>query len=228
MLRKIAIQPFRNVIAALRRRSSKRQRALFPGSEKYWEQRYASGGHSGIGSRGKFAEFKADFLNGFVAEHGITSVIEFGCGDGGQLALATYPAYTGLDLSETAVALCRERFRSDDSKSFKLMHEYAGERADLSLSLDVVYHLVEDCLFEEYMHTLFGAARKYVIIYSSNQNQPKRYKGTYIKHRRFTDWIEERQPVWELTGHVPNRYPYSGDYRTGSWSEFYVYRRIRA
>ena len=54
----------------------------------YWEARYAAGGNSGKGSGGVFAEFKAEIVNTFVREHDIASVIDFGCGDGAQLALA--------------------------------------------------------------------------------------------------------------------------------------------
>jgi len=67
----------------------------FTSSEDYWEQRYAEGGDSGVGSYGKFREFQASFLNDFVARNGIRTVIELGCGDGSQLELAEYPTYTG-------------------------------------------------------------------------------------------------------------------------------------
>ena len=39
-------------------------------------------------------------------------------------------------------------------------------------SLDVIYHLVEDEILKSYMTTLFGTARKLVIIYSSNEITP--------------------------------------------------------
>lgn len=136
----------------------------FAGSAQYWERRYVRGGDSGSGSYGKLAKFKADVLNQFVARHNVQNVIEFGCGDGNQLQLAHYSQYLGFDISPTAVARCRERFRNDPHKSFRLMSEYAGEQGDLSLSLDVIYHLVEDEVFEDYMRTLFAASRRYVII----------------------------------------------------------------
>src|SRR5690606_4241845 len=78
-------------------------------SADYWEQRYARGGNSGAGSYGKLAEFKAEVLNAFVRERQIRSVIDFGCGDGAQLALAEYPSYVGLDVSPTALHICRTR-----------------------------------------------------------------------------------------------------------------------
>ena len=68
----------------------------FPGSAEYWENRYSAGGHSGVGSYGSFAEFKADVLNQFVSTNRVQTVVEFGCGDGNQLSLAKYPKYIGL------------------------------------------------------------------------------------------------------------------------------------
>ena len=53
-------------------------------SGAYWSARYRRGETSGSGSYGENAKYKADFLNGFVQENGINSVIEFGCGDGAQ------------------------------------------------------------------------------------------------------------------------------------------------
>src|SRR5258706_45661 len=90
----------------------------FRGSGRYWESRYVSGGTSGAGSYGVQAEYKASFLNSFVADNNVRTVVEFGCGDGNQLRLAAYPSYLGLDVSSKAVHMCIEAFRSDQSKSF--------------------------------------------------------------------------------------------------------------
>lgn len=199
-------------------------RGGFRGSRDYWEQRYRKGGNSGAGSYGKFAEFKAEFLNRFVAEHDVRSVIEFGCGDGHQLELTPYPAYLGLDVSPSAIARCREAFAGDATKRFLPVSEYAGETAELALSLDVLYHLVEDEVFEAYMRDLFRAATRFVVIYSSDTDDlgalPK-----HVRPRRFSPWIEAHAPAWTLAAHVPNRYPYRGDHREGSWSDFFVYAR---
>ena len=55
------------------------------------EKRYSAGGNSGAGSYSQLAEFKAQVLNRFVATHDVKHIIEFGSGDGNQLALAEYP-----------------------------------------------------------------------------------------------------------------------------------------
>ncbi len=87
-------------------------------SSQYWEDRYSGGGNSGAGSYGRLAEFKAETINKFVQGHSVRSVIEFGSGDGAQLELARYPAYTGVDISSRALELCRTKFKNDPSKRF--------------------------------------------------------------------------------------------------------------
>lgn len=198
---------------------------FFPGSNDYWEDRYAAGGTSGVGSYGKFAIFKAEVMNSFVAEHGVKSVIELGCGDGNQLELADYPEYTGYDVSETVIAICRERFSSDPKKKFKVMREYRGETAELSLSVDVIYHLVEDEVYHEYMCNLFDSASRYVIIYSSNKSGNTLHEWAHVKHRKFTRWIKDHLQGWTLLEHIPNKYPYKGHYKKGSFADFYIYEK---
>ena len=179
-----------------------RSPSRFTGSSSYWEVRYERGGTSGPGSYGELALFKAEFLNALVSERGVTSVCEFGCGDGHQLSLAHYPEYVGLDVSKTAIDLCVRRFRDDASKSFFLYSpehfvDHAGVfKADLVLSLDVIFHLVEDDVFERYLHHVFGAARRHVVIYSSNSELPD--PAPHVRHREFTSWVATNIGGWRL------------------------------
>jgi hypothetical protein len=207
-----------------RRGQTSRRDQSFQGSASYWDARYRSGGNSGAGSYHHLAEFKAEILNRFVHEHSITDVIEFGCGDGAQLRPAEYPNYIGVDISPAAVALCRRIFEQDTSKFFYLAAELLpGTTAQLSLSLDVIYHLVEDAVFFGYMSDLFAASTKYVAIYASNEN--KSWPESHVRHRRFTDWVAVNQPQWVLLEHVPNRYPYDPeDPDLTSFAEFFIYR----
>jgi SAM-dependent methyltransferase len=205
------------------------RRMTFQGSASYWESRYTEGGTSGEGSGGPMALFKADFLNAFVRDHGIQTVIEFGCGDGRQLALAEYPRYTGLDVSKTAIRTCSARFDGDQSKSFFLLDQDAFVdrsgvfRSDLAISLDVIYHLIEDRTFETYMTNLFQSAGRFVIVYSSNED--KTSSLPHVRHRKFTAWIEQHQPEWKQIEFVRNKLPFRGDDLTGSFSDFFVFER---
>lgn len=200
-----------------------RQRIAYPGSASFWEQNYRAGGTSGDGSYGHLARGKADFLNAFVRDHAIDSVIEFGCGDGHQLSLGCYPRYTGLDVSTSAIALCQRRFAGDRTKNFFLYDgscftDHAGIfSADLALSLDVLYHLTEDAVFETYLSHLFAAGLRYVVVYSTNTVMAE--TAPHVRHRLFCSWVERNCPQWRLiqVTEGPNTGPGRAD--------FFVYER---
>jgi hypothetical protein len=199
----------------------------FVGSKKYWEMRYAVGGTSGVGSYGKFAEFKAEIINSFVSNNGIDSVIELGCGDGNQLRLFNIPHYVGLDISRTAIELCLNRFEKDETKSFFAYDpDHFGvsspkPKAELALSLDVIYHLVEDNIFELYMRHLFSSSDKFVIIYSTDTDTNSILQASHVKNRRFSKWVEDNFPDWRLAERITNRFP---DEKA---PDFFIYERKR-
>lgn len=204
------------------------RRRLFRDSRSYWEKRYETGGRSGPGSAGALAAFKAEVLNEFVRENAVLSVVEFGCGDGSQLALAQYPEYTGVDVSEKALSLCRTRFAGDASKHFASLDSSAALRAELALSLDVVYHLVEDEVFEAHLRALFAAASRFVIVYSSDSDDNRDIQGPHIRHRAFTRWIAANEPGWRLLRRIPNRIPYDGSGIHSSFADFFVFGKTGA
>lgn len=227
---------FQSNIKRLVRRSPRLTRALgtayrllsgpFPGSEDYWVKRYEKGGNSGPGSYSELAKFKARVLNDFVAEHGIKSVIEFGCGDGNQLELANYPSYVGFDVSPVAVERCRARFKSDTTKRFALVADQAGETADLTMSLDVIYHLVEDRVYEAHLRSLFGAATRFVAVYSTNRDAPDDAGLAHVRHRHFSKFVESELRSWKLARNEKQPQAYSGDITESSMAEFFLFEKV--
>jgi SAM-dependent methyltransferase len=198
----------------------------FKRSDRYWEQRYRVGLDSGLGSYGDLARFKAEVINEFVRANAVRSVVEFGCGDGNQLELADYPSYLGLDVAATAIDLCRRRYAGDRTKSFLW---YDPERTvnlanflsgDLTLSLDVIYHLVEDRPYRSYLGNLFSAAQRFVIVYSSDREDGA--AAPHVRHRRFTADVERDFPDFRLLRRIENRYP------ERSFCSFFIYERARA
>lgn len=198
----------------------------FPGTAQYWESRYKSGRNSGAGSYGQLAKYKASFINEFVEKNSITSLIEYGSGDGAQLELAKYPSYIGIDISETAVSWCKDKFATDSSKRFYVWNgrDYSWN-AELAMSLDVLYHLIENETHENYLKALFGSASRFVIIYSVDRGN-----GNYAQHvkpRKFTADITRMFPDWKLLLHEPNPFPLEKfGPEQGSWSDFYVYEKL--
>jgi SAM-dependent methyltransferase len=184
----------------------------------------SSRGNSGGGSYNRLAEFKAEVLNGFVASNNISTILELGCGDGNQLKYFIFPKYLGYDISSKAIGICKELYKNDESKEFHVLDSKVKLDAELSISLDVVYHLLEDVVFDQYMRQLFDAASRYVIIYSSNTDDNAE-SSAHVRHRAFTKWIDQNASGFELKDHIPNKYPYTGDNTNSSFADFYIYER---
>jgi SAM-dependent methyltransferase len=197
-------------------------------SRTYWQQNYASGGTSGPGSYGRLAAAKADFLNRFVEDHQIKTVLEIGCGDGNQLSLARYPSYVGVDISPLTVDACRTRFSNDPSKRFVVADTEPLPVCELGLSLDVIFHLVEDGTFESYMRDLLEHSGRFVVLYTSDSDVflPKEANPFHVRHRPVGRWMAA-QGDWQFKERYPNPYPYrEGNLDSTSPADFYVYERV--
>jgi SAM-dependent methyltransferase len=180
-----------------------RTKIHFPGSAAYWDGRYKSLGSSGAGSYGDEAMTKATYINQFIEKNSVQSVVDFGCGDGAQLTLLNVPKYLGIDVSPEAIKLCRNRFASDDGKAFLTLADYSGEIADATFSLDVIYHLVEDDVFKNYIDTLFNAAERFVLVYSTNSNGAWPCRSAHVRHRELSRYCENRHRNFSLVEEFP-------------------------
>jgi len=165
----------------------------------YWKNRYAKGQNSGSGSYGQVADFKAKALNGFIHEHAISTCVEFGSGDGNQLGMLEIASYLGFDVAPDAVKLCIEKFRGDSTKSFMLYDpkyfvNNSFIEAELTLSMDVILHLIEDDIYSEYMSALFGASTKYVAIFTTATDEQPAKMASHNKFRDHRPWVRVHAP----------------------------------
>ena len=167
-----------------------------------WDKRYRLGGGSGYGSTGILADYKIKIINDFITSFKIKSIIDFGCGDGYISNYIEVQEYLGLDISKTAIEIC-EKNNKKVSKKFKLLSEYKGETADSSISLDVIYHLVEENDFRKHIKDLFMSANSFCLIYSNRtQGTPSR-----APHIRWIDWaryVSMLVPYAIPLKHIPN------------------------
>jgi hypothetical protein len=189
-------------------------------SNSYWEERYKRGGNSGAGSYGALAEYKAKVVNDFVVTHSIREVAEFGCGDGSNLRLYDkIPHYCGYDVSATVITARQKEWESDTSRQF--IH-YSGKstevkrKYDATMSLDVLYHLVDKNIFISYLDVLFFSASRYVLIYATDED--RRDSGRHVFFRRFNPYIAARFKCWELVKDY-------GNPGLGSTASFFLYHR---
>lgn len=197
-------------------------------SKKFWNDRYIKGGNSGSGSYNELAYFKADIINEFIKNKKIKTIVDYGVGDGNQLKLINTEnkLYTGIDVSTYIISKCKEMFKYDETKSFIHTDNINNElKAELLLSCDVIYHLIEDNVYEEYMNKLFYMSNKYIIIYAKNEDINH---CLHVKFRKFLNYIEDNFPEWQLIKHIPNKYPQlilGKNNEKTSPSDFYIYEK---
>lgn len=198
-------------------------------SRKYWDERYKKNGNSGDGSYNELSEFKAEVINSFIKEFNINTLIDYGVGDGNQLKLidTSNIKYTGIDVSPTIINKCKELFKDDTSKIFILDNNINNINADVVISCDVIYHLVEDYVYEKYMENLFNMSSRYVIIYARDEDFRL---AEHVKFRKFTSYIEYKFKNWELVKYIENKYPQQTlgkNNKHTSPSNFYIYEKIK-
>lgn len=194
----------------------------FRSSGVHWQRHYKRGGDLGPGSYGESATYKADLINKVIRERGIYSIIEFGCGDGNQLSYLEVDQYIGLDISKVAIQRCIASHGGSAKRSFiwydpNYFHDplhIVG--ADCAMSLDVIFHLIEDDVFDQYLRTLFNCGRRFVIIYGLDVDEAQSAHVS-VRFRKFSKYIATRFPEFRVSLHVP---------RLGKFGDFYLYERV--
>lgn len=163
--------------------------------KQYWEKRYKNGGNSGEGSRGYEADFKADIVNDIIVEFDIKTIFEMGVGDYYQLSLYDgFDKFVGYDISPTVLEICKNK---SDNNKHSFVDTIPDEKFDMTMSIDVLYHLIDDDDFDSYMTNLFELSEEYVLIYATNQSDNEGW-DEHIKHRVFTDWIKTNTDAQQI------------------------------
>lgn len=190
-------------------------------SHNYWNNRYNQGKTSGLGSYGKLATYKAEYINQFITAFDIESLIEYGCGDGNNLSMIKCKSIIGLDIAERAIERCKLLMPQHTFINIAKDPKPEFECADLVLSMDVIYHLVEDEVYEKYMFQLCELSKQYIIIYSANFDSNE--FAAHVKPRKFTEnkWLNKS---YDLIKIEKNKYPAMID-TEGSFSDWYIYKR---
>ena len=170
-----------------------------------------------------------------IDEFQVNSIIDFGCGDGNQASrLPQDVPYLGLDVSPTIIKKNQKAFKLDNMKSFltfdSMYMKNAGMflNADMVISLDVLYHLVEDEIYSNYLSTLFEMARRYVVIYAPDDPDIEA-KAPHVKIRAFTPYVEANFDSFKLVRKIENKHFSDDAKKSGtkewSWCDFYLYGR---
>lgn len=157
-------------------------------------------------------------------------------GDGTQLKLSRYKLYTGLDVSKFAIHRLSREFAGDWRKRFIW---YNGTRAgitgetgqiiqgDLTISLEVIFHLTSADIFQNYMELLFDTSQRFVVIMSNDPAEPEDCgtgacysNSAHIRFWPVRAWVEQnRSQEWMFVGSLRHKYPDT------AWSDFFFFAR---
>jgi SAM-dependent methyltransferase len=126
-------------------------------------------------------------------------VVEFGCGDGALAATMYDLSYLGADISPDAIDMARRRIAAmpmpKPTADFLLLEHQSpealaqqvcqklGQKPDIVLSCDVIFHLVEDDVFDAYMARLLGCGAQYAVIYSTEGTRGG--GSAHVRHRQY-------------------------------------------
>ena len=104
------------------------------------------------------------------------------------------------------------------------MENYNNSLADLALSIDVIYHLVEEEVYKNYLKLLFNGSSNLVVIYSSNE-EVYNPEFPHVKHRLFSEYVKKEFSDYRMIQHIPNKYPFDSEVRESSRADFFIYRK---
>lgn len=157
----------------------------------YWNRRYRSGGRSG---QRKLPDRKLEeryrnrgrLISRFALRNQVSTVLDIGSGDGRQAAYLDVPGYLGVDPSIEAVRLARKQ---NPAKTFELLED--PEPRDMHLSLEVMFHLIDDDTYRQHLDLLFSADR-FVVVWASDHDETG---AAHVRHRHWTPDVEG----WRLT-----------------------------
>jgi predicted O-methyltransferase YrrM len=158
----------------------------------YWERRYGDGGTSGAGSRGQEAIQKVQDVQAVIDRFGAKRILDLGCGDGFIAEQLKVESYTGFDPAPSALKLCRDAM---PGRTFK--HEMPetlyAPGYDLTMSLDVMFHLVDDEDYGHHLGMLLGFTKERALVYATNHEERG---AAHVRHRR---WTADIPLGWDVT-----------------------------
>jgi len=172
-------------------------------SDKYRDERYKEWGNSWEWSYWENAIYKANFINEFVKSHSIQSAVEIWCWDWANLWLYRIQWYTWYDVSKKAIEMCDEMYKDDTTKEFYVNNENTElHQAELSLWIDMIYHIFPRAKREKMIDKIIEAWNKYVIFYTVINCQP-RVEGSCMNDYNFIEYIESKWRKYTIEESTP-------------------------
>lgn len=157
--------------------------------KNYWNKRYSSGRTSGGGSEGQEGLWKVEKVIKTARKYKAHSILDFGCGDGQiayqLLSKLTRVEYLGLDISQYIIEKNLERAKGLKKVNFlhqDLSSSFEVEKHDMSICLDVLFHLSSQNKHNKVIANFFDSFKKVGILSCWNDSILKKYNGSFAEH----------------------------------------------
>jgi SAM-dependent methyltransferase len=136
-------------------------------NRRFWNERYESlpALGSGPGSRAHSAWIKRRLIERYIAERGVRSILDFGCGDMFWFpATASGIAYTGVDISDVIIASNRQRLPHCEFLHHDIAAAALQRNADLVTCFDVLIHQLEPRQFRSMLANVLASTKHLALI----------------------------------------------------------------
>lgn len=158
----------------------------------YWNNRYEKGGNSGAGTSGDEFALKVKELRKLNSE-AIATIVDVGCGDLrlGKAVMGMFPFafYWGLDSSDFAIRRAQEEKMNPKRVGFLAIDNLNfTQRGDLVLCIDVLFHQLEDQVYDAMIEKLKNIYNKYLVLTEYSDKVIGQNTDRYIKYRKFDPW----------------------------------------
>ena len=146
-------------------------------TEIYDLEKWGKGKGSGAGSSFKFNKEYIEFIEHFLIDMGIESVIDYGCGDWQFSQHINWgdTKYLGLDIVDSVIEKNKEQFPNYDFVSDTNVFKYL-EGKDLIIIKDVIMHWTDDVIIE-FLDKLMTYDIQILLVNASNQKSKRRIRG---------------------------------------------------
>jgi predicted TPR repeat methyltransferase len=163
-------------------------------NRSHWNERYATNIElgSGHGSRGEIREYKRDLIAKAMQDHGLTSVIDLGCGDIEIIRELDIPRYRGIDLSDVVVERNRTLRPDWTFEAGDITTADTSGTWDMTLCLDVLIHQNRRKAYSGIIETI-GRIGSSVVLVSGYETAPSGWNVFF--HEKLSETLARDLPA---------------------------------
>lgn len=163
-------------------------------NRSHWNERYATNIElgSGHGSRGEIREYKRDLIAKAMQDHGLTSVIDLGCGDIEIIRELDIPRYRGIDLSDVVVERNRTLRPDWTFEAGDITTANTSGTWDMTLCLDVLIHQNRRKAYSGIIETI-GRIGSNVVLVSGYETAPSGWNVFF--HEKLSETLARDLPA---------------------------------